>query len=190
MTAGLARNWWVIGLRAFTAVGFTLVVVILPRMTIGALIIMFAVYVAADGFLALLASVRAMRSGEYWPTLILEGAMNLTLAGVVLVWPAMAAVAIMHLTSVWAMVTGALLLAGARRLSQGKERWVLATAGLLAAAWGVLTAVWGPTAESPLMTVRGWFAGYALPLAIVLMVLASILRRRHRRPSRPVEGTA
>ena len=112
MSAALARNWWAIGLRALLAVAFVIAVLLLPRPTLGALVLMFAAYMAADGALEIVSGLRAMRRG-----LIFEGATNLALVGAVLIWPAMAAVAFVRLTSAWAIVTGALLVAAARRLS-------------------------------------------------------------------------
>ena len=44
-----------------------------------------------------------MRRDEFWQTLIFEGATNLALVGAVLIWPAMAAVAFVRLTSAWAI---------------------------------------------------------------------------------------
>jgi uncharacterized membrane protein HdeD (DUF308 family) len=111
-----------------------------PKPTLGAFVLAFAAYVAADGAMALVTGIRAMRRGELWQTLIFEGAVNLSVTGVVLVWPAMAAVAVVRLTSVWAIVTGALLLAAARRLSVAHGRWLLALAGMISIVWGVLAA--------------------------------------------------
>jgi Short repeat of unknown function (DUF308) len=118
MSAVLARNWWAVGLRSLVAVAFAIaVILLLPRPTLGALVLLFAAYLAADGALAIVAGVRAMRRGELWQALMFEGAANLMVAGAVLIWPAMAAVAFVPLTSAWAIVTGALLLAAARRLA-------------------------------------------------------------------------
>jgi uncharacterized membrane protein HdeD (DUF308 family) len=190
MSAGLARNWWTVGLRALFAVVFIIAVLLLPRPTLGALIIMFAAYVAADGALAIVLGLRAMRRGELWQTLIFEGAINLVLAGGVLIWPAMAAVTFVRLASAWAIVTGALLLAAARRLSVSHGRWVLALTGMVSGIWGALATTVGPTAESAPDTMAWWLVGYALPFAATLLLLSSILQRRHQRSFAPVSGAA
>ena len=190
MSAGLARNWWTVGLRALFAVVFIIAVLLLPRPTLGALIIMFAAYVAADGALAIVLGLRAMRRGELWQTLIFEGAINLVLAGGVLIWPAMAAVTFVRLASAWAIVTGALLLAAARRLSVSHGRWVLALTGMVSGIWGALATTVGPTAESAPDTMGWWLVGYALPFAATLLLLSSILQRRHQRSFAPVSGDA
>jgi uncharacterized membrane protein HdeD (DUF308 family) len=190
MSAGLARNWWTVGLRALFAVVFIIAVLLLPRPTLGALIIMFAAYVAADGALAIVLGLRAMRRGELWQTLIFEGAINLVLAGGVLIWPAMAAVTFVRLASAWAIVTGALLLAAARRLSVSHGRWVLALTGMVSGIWGALATTVGPTAESAPDTMGWWLVGYALPFAATLLLLSGILQRRHQRSFAPVSGAA
>jgi hydrogenase/urease accessory protein HupE len=97
--------------------------------------------------------------GELWQTLIFEGATNLALVGAVLIWPAMAAVAFVRLTSAWAIVTAALLLAAARRLSLSHGRWLLALAGVVSGVWGALAATVGPS------SAREWLIGYSLPFA-------------------------
>jgi uncharacterized membrane protein HdeD (DUF308 family) len=190
MSAGLARNWWTVGLRALIAVVFIIAVLLLPRPTLGALVMMFAAYVAADGALAIVSGLRAMRRGELWQTLIFEGAINLALAGSVLIWPAMAAVTFVRLTSAWAIVTGALLLAAARRLSVSHGRWLLALTGMVSGVWGALATTVGPTAESAPETMGWWLVGYALPFAATLLLLAGILQRRHQRSFTPVSGDA
>jgi uncharacterized membrane protein HdeD (DUF308 family) len=144
---------------------------------------MFAAYVAADGALAKVSGLRAMRRGDVWQTLIVEGAVNLILAGTVLIWPAMAAAAFVRLVSTWAIVTGAFLLAAARRLARSYGRWLLAAAGFISGIWGALVAAVGPTSASASETMGWWLIGYALPFAATLLVLAGLLQRRHKQSS-------
>jgi uncharacterized membrane protein HdeD (DUF308 family) len=190
MSAVLARNWWAVGLRSLVAVAFAIaVILLLPRPTLGALVLLFAAYLAADGALAIVAGVRAMRRGELWQALMFEGAANLMVAGAVLIWPAMAAVAFVPLTSAWAIVTGALLLAAARRLARSHGRWLFVLAGALSTTWGALAAAVGPSAGSTPETVGWWLVGYALPFAIVLMALAGLLQWRDRKASISASGS-
>jgi hypothetical protein len=86
MSAGLARNWWAVGLRGMAAVLFGLAILVLPSPTIASLVLLFAAYVTADGIFAILAGARAADQIERWWTLIVEGVTNLTVAGAVLVW--------------------------------------------------------------------------------------------------------
>jgi uncharacterized membrane protein HdeD (DUF308 family) len=191
MSAALARNWWAVGLRSLVAVAFAIaVILLLPRSTLGTLVLLFAAYLAADGALAIVAGVRAMRRGELWQALMFEGAANLMFAGAVLIWPAMAAVAFVRLTSAWAIVTGALLLAAARRLARSHGRWLLVLAGALSATWGALAAAVGASAGSTPETMGWWLVGYALPFAIILLALAGLLQWRDRKASISASGNA
>jgi uncharacterized membrane protein HdeD (DUF308 family) len=118
MSAGLARNWWAVGLRGAVAILFVIAILRLPSPTTASLVLMFAAYVAADGAFAILARMRGSPRGERWRLLILEGATNLAAAAAVLAWPAIAIAApFVRLACAWAVVTGALLLAAAHRLS-------------------------------------------------------------------------
>jgi len=130
-----------------------------------------------------------MRRDEFWQTLIFEGATNLALVGAVLIWSAMAAVAFVRLTSAWAIVTGALLVAAARRLSLSHGRWLLALAGVVSGVWGALAATVGPSSGSvPEGTMGWWLIGYSLPFAAILLVLAGLLQRRHVQSSAPMDN--
>jgi uncharacterized membrane protein HdeD (DUF308 family) len=183
MSAGLARNWWAVGLRGLVGAALIGTVLLLPSPTLAHFILMFAAYVAADGALAKVSGLRAMRRGDVWQTLIVEGAVNLILAGTVLIWPAMAAAAFVRLVSTWAIVTGAFLLAAARRLARSYGRWLLAAAGFISGIWGALVAAVGPTSASASETMGWWLIGYALPFAATLLVLAGLLQRRHKQSS-------
>ena len=178
MSASLARNWWVVGLRGAAAILLAIAVLWLPSPTLASLVLMFAVYVAADGAFAVIAGMRAASRGERWPLLILEGATNLAAAGTVLIWPTIAIAApFVRLACAWAVVTGALLLAAAHRLSGPHGRWVLILAGVASAGWGALAAT--ADAGNP-DTIRLWLVGYAVIFGGVLLALAGQLQRRNR----------
>jgi uncharacterized membrane protein HdeD (DUF308 family) len=177
MSARLARNWWAVALRGFAAGLFFLGILALPPPTLASLVWLFAAYVAADGIFAILAGVVAARRGERWGALVIEGTINVTVAVAVLVWPAIAVIPFVRLASAWAVITGALLLAAARRLSGSHGRWLLAFAGIVSAGWGALA---GPSSASTVDTTRLWLVGYAVPFGLVLLLLAARLQRRQQ----------
>jgi uncharacterized membrane protein HdeD (DUF308 family) len=177
MSAGLARNWWAVALRGVAAVVFGLGIILLPPPTLASLVLLFAAYVVADGILAILAATREASRGERWWTLIFEGLTNLTAAGAVLVW---AAIAVVSLASAWAVVSGALMLAAAHRLSRGHGRWLLVFGGGVSSGWGALAAALASSSRGDLRTTEWWLVTYALAFGVTLVVLATHLRRRHR----------
>jgi uncharacterized membrane protein HdeD (DUF308 family) len=180
MSAGLARNWWMIGLRGIAAVTFGFIVLALPSSTTASLVLLFAAYVGADGLFVIFAGARAVRQVERWWTLMLEGAINLTVAGAVLVWLALAVVPLVPLASAWAVVTGALMLAAAHRLSDSHGRWLLAFDGGVSAGWGALAGALASSSDGDLRTTERWLVAYALVFGVTLLVLAGRLWRRHR----------
>jgi uncharacterized membrane protein HdeD (DUF308 family) len=180
MSTGHTHHWRAIGLRGVAAVFFGLAVVtLLPSSTTAALVMLFAVYIAADGFLAVLVARRAGRRTRRWWTLMLEGLTNLGLAGWVLVWPAIAAVAFLHVLCIWAIVTGALMLAAAHELSLSHGRWVLAFAGATSVGWGILLATIGPNAIYDPHAMALWLIAYAALCGITLLILGFHIRRRY-----------
>jgi uncharacterized membrane protein HdeD (DUF308 family) len=172
------RSWSAVGLRAVVAAGFAIAILLLPQPTLAALLMMFAGYVAADGALAIALGFRAMQRGAVRQALVLEGAINLALAAAVLIWPAMAAIAFLRLTGAWAIITGALLIAAARRLSLQHGRGLLTLAGVVSATWGLVVSARGLMSASVPDTVAWWLLGYALPFAAALLALAVLLQRR------------
>jgi uncharacterized membrane protein HdeD (DUF308 family) len=174
MSAGVARNWWAIGLRSAAAIVFAITILSLPPQAVAPLVLLFAAYVAADGAFAILAGMRAPRWGYRWPMLILEGSVNLAAAAAVLAWQAVAAVPLVQIASAWAMITGGLLLAAAHRLSGNEGRWLLVGAGVVSAGWGALVAILG---ASDTQTMGLWLVGYALIFGGTLVALAGRWRR-------------
>ena len=157
---------------------FGIAVLSLPSPTIASLVLLFAAYVAADGAFAILVGMRAAQRGARWRLLMLEGATNLAAATAVLAWPALAIAApFVRLVCAWAMVTGALLLAAAHRLSVPYGRWVLVLAGAASAGWGALATA---ADVSDFRVIQLWLVGYAVIFGGALIALAGRLQRQQR----------
>jgi len=93
----------------------------------------------------------------------------------VLVWQAVAAVALVQIATAWAVITGGLLLAAAHRLSTSEGRWILILAGVVSASWGALVAAIG---ASDTRAMGLWLVGYALIFGSTLAALAGHWHRR------------
>lgn len=185
MASGLAPHWWTIGLRSIAAILFGVGILLPPPHTIASLMLLFTAYVAADGAFAMIAGMRAARRGERWRMMVLEGMTNLAVAGAVLIWSALAVVPLVPLVGAWAIATGALMLAAARRLAHGG--WLLVLAGALSAAWGVLVSTVGPSSAEDPRLMAWWLVAYAFSFGLFLLVLAWRLRRPHREAGRPAD---
>jgi uncharacterized membrane protein HdeD (DUF308 family) len=181
MNARLARKWWAVGLRGVIALVFGLALLVLPPPTLASLVVMFGAYLAVDGIFAILATTwAAQRDGRSF-LLIYEGATNIAVAGGVIAWQAVAIVPFFRLASIWAVTTGALLLAAARRLAPPHGRPLLIAAGAASSVWGILVAAGGPSGDSAPSTPSLWLISYAIIFGVALLALGASLRRRHRR---------
>ena len=176
----LAHNWWAVGLRGMAALLFVVALMVLPPPTLASLVVAFAAYLAADGVFAFAAgfwrgSSREARS----PLLIFEGAINIAIAGAVLAWQSVAIVPFFRVASLWAVLTGAMLLAAAHRLAHRQGRPLLLGAAATSIFWGLLVALNGPLAETTLSISTSWLVAYALLFGLTLLSLAALLRNRH-----------
>jgi uncharacterized membrane protein HdeD (DUF308 family) len=170
--ASFARNWWAIGLRGIATGLFGLCVFLLPPPTLAALVMLFAAYLAADGAFAILAGTIAAQHGERWRLQVLEGVVNLTVAGGVLAWHAITLVPFANLVSLWAIITGALMLAASRRFSGLRARRLLALGGTVSTVWGAIVAATGPSATADPWILELWFFAYAILFGTTISVLA------------------
>jgi uncharacterized membrane protein HdeD (DUF308 family) len=178
MSQMLARNWWVLALRGVLALIFGIIALLLPGVTIAALVMLFAVYMLVDGVFAIIVGARAAQRHERWGLLILEGVVDLIAAAVAIIWPLATIVAFVILMAAWAIVSGALMFAAAFRLHLEHGRWLLGFSGAASVIWGFLLLMW-PLVGAVVLT--WWMGAYALVFGISLLILAFRLRRQRDR---------
>jgi uncharacterized membrane protein HdeD (DUF308 family) len=176
MSAALARNWWALAIRGMIAILFGLAALFLPAATIGTLVLLFAAYMLVDAVFAIVAGLRAAAHHERWALLIVEGIVDLLAGTAALLLPALTVLVMVTLLGIWAVVSGAFMLAAAFRLHANHGRWLLALSGLVSLLWGALLYM-SPVAGALVLT--WWLGGYALAFGVVLLVLALRLRARH-----------
>lgn len=179
MSRLLAQNWWVVALRGLFALIFGAIALLLPGVTIAALILLFAAYMLVDGILAIVASVRAGRRHERWGLLLLEGILDLVAGGLAIVWPLITVLAFVYLLAAWSIVTGGLMFSASFRLHLTHGRWLLALAGAASVVWGFLLLFW-PFIGA--IVLAWWLGIYALVFGVTLLILAFRLRRHRVHP--------
>ena len=87
LVAVLARNWGAIALRGVLGILFGLIALFLPGVTMLSLVLVFAAYAFVDGILGIVSAVRAAGEGERWGPLVLEGIVDIVVAGIAVFWP-------------------------------------------------------------------------------------------------------
>jgi len=172
----LSRYWWTLAVRGALAVLFGLAALIWPDITLRVLVLLFGFYAVVDGLLALAALLvggppASGRRG--W--VVVEGVAGIAAGVFTFLWSGITALVLLWLIAAWAVVTGLLELAAAvvlRRELRGE--WLLALAGVLSVAFGVLLAVRPGEGAIAIVSVIGVFA---VVFGVALLVLGVRLRR-------------
>ena len=172
--AWLARNWWAIALRGVAAIIFGLLALMMPGITMAALILLFGVYAVVEGIFNVIAAVRGHSGAPRW-FLLLEGIVSIAAGLVAFVWPGLTALVLLYVIAAWAIVTGVLEIAAAVRLhNRIRGEWWLFLGGILSVVAGVLM-MWAPGAGALALVM--WIGAYVLALGVLHVGLAFRLRR-------------
>jgi uncharacterized membrane protein HdeD (DUF308 family) len=167
--APATTTWWAVGLRGLAAIVFGLLALLLPALTLEALVLLFGVYALVEGFLSV---IGAIRSG----TSLLGSLVSIGAGVVTLALPSLTALVLLCVIAVWAVVHGIFEIAGALRLRRRREGTVMLGAnGALSIVFGVLTLVLPGAGAISL----AWLLGaYAIVLGGLLLRTSLELRRR------------
>jgi uncharacterized membrane protein HdeD (DUF308 family) len=185
MSAVLAQNWWAIALRGVVAILFGIIALLMPGVTIGALILWFGAFMVVDGIFAIVAGVRAAAHHQRWGALIFEGIVDLIAGAIAFLAPLATLLALVYLNAAWAIVSGALMLAAAFRLRRTHGKWWMGLGGLFSVVWGILLFI-APITGAVVMTI--WLGAYALVFGAMMLALA--FRLRQRRDDEPTGAAA
>jgi uncharacterized membrane protein HdeD (DUF308 family) len=174
----LAYNWWAIAIRGVLGLLFGVIALVLPGATMLSLVLLFAAYMLVDGIFAIIAAVRAASRSQRWGLLTLEGIVDILTGIIAFLWPGLTVIAFVLLIAAWALISGALMLAAAFRLSADSGRWWLALGGIASLIYGVLLVV-APLIGAVVLT--WWIGAYAIVFGVSLLILAFKLRARRDR---------
>ena len=174
MLGVLSENWWAVALRGIAAIVFGGVAIILPGITLEALLILFGAYALVDGVLNITAAVRAADQHLRWWPLLLEGIAGIALGIIAWVWPGITALGLLYVIAVWAILTGILETTAAVRLRREVAgEWMLALSGIVSVTFGVVLILFP---ISGVLTVV-WLIGVtALLWGLILLSLSYRLR--------------
>jgi uncharacterized membrane protein HdeD (DUF308 family) len=175
MSAALARNWWAVALRGVLSILFGLFALLTPGVVLLSLALAFAVYLLADGVLAIVSAIRAARAHERWGLLLGEGVLNILMGLLAALFPVGAVFGFVIATAAWALVTGVMMVGAGLRLEARRGRTWLILGGVVSAIWGVMIAI-APVIGAVVLT--WWLGAYAFAFGVALLVLALRLRGR------------
>ena len=170
----LADRWWTFVVRGIAAILFGLLTFLWPGITLTALVLLFGAYALIDGVLSIVGAVTSERGHGRWWAPILRGVLGLIAAGVTVVFPGLAALALLYLIAAWAFVSGAVGVAAAISLRKYLEKeWLLALGGVLSMVFGILLMIF-PGAGALALVL--WIGAYMFVAGCLLVVLGLKLR--------------
>jgi uncharacterized membrane protein HdeD (DUF308 family) len=127
----LVKNWWALEVRGALTIIFGLGALLLPGMTLGALVLAFSIYALSEGAVLLIMSFMWRRTSHWWVTL-LQGTAGVAAGAATFVWPQVTAVTLLLIIVAWAIATGLLEITGALVLrKEPKGEWLLVLSGLV-----------------------------------------------------------
>ena len=168
MRERLAANWWLFTLRGIAGILFGILALVLPGITLYALVLLYGAFALVDGVFALGAAIRRRRHAR-WGTLALQGVLGIAVGIVTLVWPGITAIVLLALIAAWAFLTGIMEIAAAIRLRKEIEgEWVLLLSGIASVIFGIILVARPRIGALAVITVIGIYAiiGGALMLWI------------------------
>ena len=191
--ASVARQvWYWTVIRGVLAIVFGVVALVAPISTAVSLAVVIAVFAIVDGLFEIVDGIRHRSTGGAGLR-ILQGVLTLAFGVVLVVWPAITALAIVWTVGVWAVVVGVIQLVVAlslRKVVRSGWGWGVVS-GLVSVIFGVIV-VARPSAG--LVSIVWVLGVYAIMLGVLLIGFGLQVRRLAREvgsltgPS-PVAGT-
>jgi uncharacterized membrane protein HdeD (DUF308 family) len=181
MWSDLGRNWGWIVVRGIAAVIFGVLALVLPGITLAALVLLWGAYALADGIIALIAAFRIRDRGKPFWALVVVGILGVAAGILTFIWPGMTAIVLLAFIAAWSLVMGIFQIIAAVRLRKSIENeWLLGLSGLLSIIFGVLMLI-NPGAGA--LAVIWVIGAYAIVFGVLLIALGLKLRSRTHHPS-------
>lgn len=176
MSETVLSHWWMLALRGVLAVGFGVLALAWPAITLITLAALFGAFALLAGASWTFGAVANRRHDERWWLLLLFGVASMAAGVLAVVNPALTILALVLVMGANALVSGVIDIAVAVRVRRYiKGEWLLAANGVIAMVFGVIVLLF-PAGAGAL--ALAWMAGlYALLTGALLLVLAWQVRR-------------
>jgi uncharacterized membrane protein HdeD (DUF308 family) len=169
------QNWWMIVLRGVLAAVVGLIALILPGITIVVLALLFGAFIAADGIVTIISTLRGPKDTSGWWLPLLEGGLGIGIGVLTFLWPRVTVAVLVILIAAWSVLAGILRLAASVRVGrQGRRDWPLILTGALAVILGLALAVFNNLGAIAIGALVGIFL---LLIGVSQIVLGIRLRR-------------
>ena len=135
---GLAQNWWVFLLRGILAIVIGVLAFVWPGITLVSLVLLFGIYAAADGILAIASAITGHTPMPRW-WLAIVGIAGLVAAFLAFTRPGFTLAVLLVVIAAWAIVSGIMQIIGAIQLRKEIDNeWFLILSGIAAVFFGAI----------------------------------------------------
>lgn len=167
-------DWRLLAVRGLLALGFGVVTLVWPEITLWAVVVTWGVFALLDGIGSLLAAFGGtVVRGRAW--LIVHGVLGVAAGVIAFVWPDITGLVMLFVIAVWAFLSGLARLVTAIQLRREiRHEWVLGAVGVLSMGFAVMLVVTPGTGVLVITWLIGW---YAVVLGLALLGLAWEVRR-------------
>lgn len=185
-------HWWMLVLRGVLAVIFGIAAVLVPGITLAALVFMFGAYAIVDGGAGLYSAWMSRTTNDRWWLFALEGLAGVIAGVLAFILPGITALLLLYLIAGWSIITGVIEIIAAVQLRKEitNEIW-LGLAGVLSIIFGLAIALFPGAGALAIVWVIGL---YAITFGVMLILLGFRLRTHHEgigttsSPTRIYEG--
>jgi uncharacterized membrane protein HdeD (DUF308 family) len=174
MQRRLSLNWTALALRGIVAIAFGILAFLLPGLTLGALIILFAAYALVDGVSHLVTAFRNRGAGgpDWW--MVVGGIAGIAAGIIAVLVPGITALFLVTLIGVWAIVTGVTEVIAAYQLRKEiNNEWLLALDGVISVLFGIYIVLFPGAGAIAIVWI---IAAFAIISGVVLLALAFRMR--------------
>jgi uncharacterized membrane protein HdeD (DUF308 family) len=169
----LSRNWWWLALRGIATILFGIMALAWRADTLGSFMLLFGGFALVDGLLAIFVALTDVVGNKRW-WLILHGFVSIDVAIFTFIWTESAGTILLHAVAAWALITGIMEVAGARRLDRfvGNEE-LLYQSGIASISFAALLIIVSKTSVLSLTQLIG---PAAMIFGLLMLVLSLNIR--------------
>ncbi len=167
-------DWRLLAVRGLLAVGFGVVTLVWPEITLWAVVVTWGVFALLDGIGSLVAAFTGdVVRGRGW--LVVHGVLGVAAGLIAFIWPDITGLVMLFVIAVWAFLSGLAKLVTAVQLRRElQHEWILGAVGVLSMGFAVMLVVTPGTGVLVITWLIGW---YAIVLGLALLALAWEVRR-------------
>ena len=170
----LAKNWWLLLLRGIASIGFGILALAWPGLTLLTLIFLYGAFALTDGAIAIIAAITGgAPAGRWW--LAIVGLLGVAVGALTFMLPGITALILLFTMAGWAVATGVFQIIGAIRLRKEiNNEWLLVLSGVISVLFGLGVMVHPGAGALALVWVIGT---YAIIAGVIYIGLAFRLKK-------------